>query len=52
MKQLCLDLMKDEDTKLSILLEQKAVDELVRLMGKAVIKVYKQGGRNDKYISE
>ena len=52
MKQLCLDLMKDEYTKLSILLEQKAVDELVRFMGKAVIKVYKQGGRNDKYISE
>jgi uncharacterized protein YqgQ len=45
MKQLNLDLM-EEDTQLSILFDQKILDELVTLMARAIIKVHRRGGES------
>ncbi len=55
MKQLNLDLMEEDNTQLSILFDQKILDELVNLMARAIIKVHRQGGENKddkKTISE
>ncbi len=50
MKQLNLDLVDEEDTQLSILFNQKILDELVNLMARAIIKVCRRGGegKDDK----
>ena len=47
MKQLVLDLVEENDKRLSILLDQTVEDELVSFMGQAIIRVFKQGGKSD-----
>ena len=54
MKQLLLDLMEENDRRLSILFNKTVEDELVSFMGQAIIRFLKQGGKSDdtREISE
>ena len=47
MKQLLLDLMEENDGRLSIPFNQTVEDELVSFMRQAIIRVFKQGGKSD-----
>ena len=47
MKQLLLDLVEDNDRRLSIPFNQTVEDELVSFMRQAIKRVFKQGGKSD-----